>query len=81
MLLIVRQKLESSDSILKHLVRGHTYRGSYYGGVKVGSADEFDIDIHLKLPLEYSQILVTLFCFITIFLIVVLIMIKCFKIF
>jgi cyclic GMP-AMP synthase len=33
--------------------------GSYYDGLKVGKPEEFDMDIVIRLPIDYSEVVVS----------------------
>ena len=47
-------KLE--DPLFKDIYSSIKYAGSYYKGTKVGKPDEYDLDLVLRLPLNYKTL-------------------------
>ncbi|KAJ8924711.1 hypothetical protein NQ315_000863 [Exocentrus adspersus] len=47
-------KMKQKDALFKSLYKRQFYGGSYYDGLKVGSPDEYDIDLLLTFPEDYK---------------------------
>ncbi|KAM3966789.1 cyclic GMP-AMP synthase-like receptor [Aphomia sociella] len=52
----VLEKMRAHDPLFNSMKPRLAYLGSYYDGLRVGHATEFDINIVLKLPINYKKI-------------------------
>ena len=44
------------DPLFKDIYRNINYAGSFFKGTKVGKPDEFDLDLVIRLPLNYTML-------------------------
>ena len=44
------------DTVFKNIYSNILYAGSFYKGTKVGKPDEYDLDLVMKLPLNYKKL-------------------------
>lgn len=52
------------DEVFKAVYRQRCYQGSTYEKLRVGSPDEFDINLELQLPVDWAESKVYLLCYI-----------------
>lgn len=50
--------MKKADPLFQDTFQQIKYAGSYYKGTKVGKPDEYDLDLVMKLPLNYKTLLV-----------------------
>jgi hypothetical protein len=55
--LILRMK--EQDALFKRVYSRICGAGSYYDGLKVGKPEEFDMDIVIRLPINYEEVVVS----------------------
>lgn len=52
-------KLKSTDEVFEKLYSKLEYVGSYFDGLRVAKPTEFDLNLIMKIPCNYNQILVS----------------------
>ena len=50
--------MKQEDVLFNKLYSRYCGAGSYYDGLKVGKPDEFDINIVIRLPINYEEVVV-----------------------
>lgn len=48
--------MKNKDDLFKTIYKRIMFTGSFYKGTKVGKPEEFDLDLILKLPVDYDGI-------------------------
>lgn len=55
----VIKHMKAADKLFEALFQNVYYAGSYFDGLKVGSANEFDLNLRLKLPFQTGDVQVS----------------------
>jgi len=53
------QLMKDEDVLFKRIYSRICGAGSYYDGLKVGKPEEFDMDIVIRLPIYYEEVVVS----------------------
>ena len=53
------QLMREEDVLFKKIYSRICGAGSYYDGLKVGKPEEFDMDVVIRLPINYEEVVVS----------------------
>lgn len=53
--------MKSEDSLFRKMYQEIIFCGSFYKGTKIEAANEFDLNVTLRLPINYNYINVRMF--------------------
>ena len=53
------QLMKDEDVLFERIYSRNCGAGSYYDGLKVGKPEEFDMDIVIRLPIYYEEVVVS----------------------